>query len=74
VEFTTPLFHDKECIDAYHDSESLRYHMMENLLSNQPVPGLGPHDLEVQLHLVCDDGGRETCGMACRDAVEDGRN
>jgi hypothetical protein len=56
VEFTTPLFHDKECIDAYHDSESLRYRMMENLLSNQPVPGLGPHDLEVQLHLVCDDG------------------
>jgi hypothetical protein len=29
---------------------------MENLLSDQPVPGLVPHDLEAQLHLVCDDG------------------
>jgi hypothetical protein len=29
--------------------------MMENLLSDQPVPGLVPHDLEAQLHLACDD-------------------
>jgi hypothetical protein len=29
---------------------------MENLLGNQPVSGLIPHDLEAQLHLVCDDG------------------
>jgi hypothetical protein len=47
VEFATPLSHDEECIDAYHDSEPLWYRMMENLLSDQPVPGLIPHDLEV---------------------------
>jgi hypothetical protein len=29
---------------------------MENLLDDQPVPGLVPHDLEAQLHLACDDG------------------
>jgi hypothetical protein len=28
---------------------------MENLLGDQPVPGLAPHDLEAQLHLACDD-------------------
>jgi hypothetical protein len=41
---------------VYHDSEPLRYRTMENLLSDQPVPGLVPHDLETQLHLACDDG------------------
>jgi hypothetical protein len=46
VEFATPLSHDKECIDAYHDDESLQYHTMENLLGDQPLPGLAPHDLE----------------------------
>jgi hypothetical protein len=56
VEFTTPLSHDEEHIGAYHDGEPLRYHMMENLLGDQPVSGLVPHDLEAQLHLVCDDG------------------
>jgi hypothetical protein len=29
---------------------------MENLLSDQPVSGLVPHDLEAQLHLACDNG------------------
>ena len=29
---------------------------MKDLLSDQPVPGLVPHDLEAQLHLVCDNG------------------
>jgi hypothetical protein len=56
VEFSTPLSHDEERIDAYHDGEPLRYCMMENLLSGQPVPGLVPHDLEAQLHLSCDNG------------------
>jgi hypothetical protein len=28
---------------------------MENLLGDQPVPGLVPHDLEAQLHLAFDD-------------------
>jgi hypothetical protein len=81
VEFATPLSHDEERINAYHDGEPLRYRTMENLLGDQPVLGLAPHDLEAQLHLACDNGdasvirrGRETCGMACRDVVEDGRN
>jgi hypothetical protein len=56
VEFATPLSHDEERIDAYHDSEPLRYRTMENLLGDQPVPGLASHDLEAQLHLTCDDG------------------
>jgi hypothetical protein len=34
VEFATSLSHDEERIDAYHDSEPLRYRTMENLLSN----------------------------------------
>jgi hypothetical protein len=34
VEFATPLSHDEERIDAYHDGEPLRYHMMENLLDD----------------------------------------
>jgi hypothetical protein len=55
VEFATLLSHDDERIDAYHDGESLRYRTMENLLSDHPVPGLVPHDLEAQLHLACDD-------------------
>jgi hypothetical protein len=56
VEFATPLSHDEECIDVYHDGKPLQYRMMENLLSDQPVSGLAPHDLEAQLHLACDDG------------------
>jgi hypothetical protein len=56
VEFATPLSHNEECIDAYHNSEPLRYRTMENLLGDQPVPGLVPHDLEAQLHLACNDG------------------
>jgi hypothetical protein len=56
VEFATPLSHDEERIDAYHDGEPLRYRMMENLLGDQPVSGLAPHDLEAQLHLACDEG------------------
>src|SRR6185312_15070292 len=56
VEFATPLSHDEERVDAYHDGEPLRYRTMEDLLGDQPVPGLVPHDLEAQLHLACDDG------------------
>jgi hypothetical protein len=56
AQFATPLSHDVECIDAYHDSELLRYRMIENLFGDQPVPGLVPHDLKAQLHLACDDG------------------
>jgi hypothetical protein len=56
LEFATPLSHDEECIDTYHDDKLLRYRMMENLLGDQPVPRLVPPDLEAQLHLTCDDG------------------
>jgi hypothetical protein len=55
VEFATPLSHDEERIDAYHDGDPLRYRTMENLLGDQPVPGLVPYDLEAQLHFACDD-------------------
>ena len=46
VEFATPLSHDEEHVDAYHDGEPLWYRTLEDLLSDQPVPGLVPHDLE----------------------------
>ena len=49
VEFASPLPHDEERIDAYHDGEPLRYRTMENLLGDQPVPAQVPHDLEAQL-------------------------
>jgi hypothetical protein len=52
VAFATPLSHDEERIDACYDGEPLRYRTMEDLLGDQPVPGLVPHDLEVQLHLA----------------------
>jgi hypothetical protein len=29
--------------------------MMEYILGDQPVPELAPHNLEAQLHLMCDD-------------------
>jgi hypothetical protein len=45
VEFATPLSHDEERIDACYDGEPLRYRTMEDLLGDQPVPGLVPHDL-----------------------------
>jgi hypothetical protein len=55
MEFATPLPHDEERIDAYHDSE--------------PVPGLAPHDLEAQLHLTCDDGEPRSFAEAERHAT-----
>jgi hypothetical protein len=68
VKFATPLSHDEECIDAYHDGEPLRYRTMENLLGDQSVPGLVPHDLEAQLHLSCDDGEPQSFVEAERHA------
>jgi hypothetical protein len=56
VEFATPLSHDEERIDAYHDGESWWYRTMEDLIGDQPVPELVPHDLEAQLLLACDNG------------------
>jgi hypothetical protein len=69
VEFATLLSHDEERIDAYHDGEPLRYRTMENLLDDQPMPGLVPHDLETQLHLTCDDGEPRSFTQAERHAA-----
>jgi hypothetical protein len=69
VEFATPLSHDEECIDACYDGEPLRYRTMEDLLGDQPMPGLVPHDLEGQLHLACDDGGPRSFTEAEKDAA-----
>jgi hypothetical protein len=69
VEFATPLSHDEERIDACYDGEPLRYRMMEDLLGDQPVPGLVPHDLERQLHLACDDSEPRSFAEAEKDTV-----
>jgi hypothetical protein len=69
VEFATPLSHDEERIDAYHDGELLWYRTMENLLDDQSVSGLVPYDLEAQLHLVCDDGEPQSFTEAERHAT-----
>jgi hypothetical protein len=69
VEFATPLSHDEERINAYHDGEPLRYRTMENLLGDQAVPGLAPHDLKAQLHLACDDGEPRSFAEAERHAA-----
>jgi hypothetical protein len=42
---------------------------MENLLGDQPVSGLAPHDLEMQLHLACDDGEPRSFTEAERHAA-----
>jgi hypothetical protein len=69
VEFATPLSHDEERIDACYDSEPLRYHTMEDILGDQPVPRLVPHDLDGQLHLACDDGEPRSFAEAEKDAA-----
>jgi hypothetical protein len=69
VKFATPLSHDEECIDACYDGEPLQYRMMEDLLGDQPVPGLVPHDLDGQLHFACDDGEPRSFVKAEKDAT-----
>jgi hypothetical protein len=69
VEFATPLSHDEEHIEVCYDDEPLRYRMMEDLLSDQLVPGLVPHDLEGQLHLACDDSEPRSFAEAEKDAA-----
>jgi hypothetical protein len=64
-----PRSHDEECIDVCYDGELLRYRTMANLLGDQPVPGLVPHDLEGQLHLACDDGEPRSFAEAEKDAA-----
>jgi hypothetical protein len=69
VEFATLLSHDEERIDACYDDEPLRYRTMEDLLGDQSVPGLVPHDLEGQLHLACDDGETRSFAEAEKDVA-----
>jgi hypothetical protein len=69
VEFATPLSHDEEHIDACYDGEPLRYRTMEDILGDQPVPGLVSHDLDGQLHLACDDGEPRSFAEAEKDAA-----
>jgi hypothetical protein len=69
VEFATPLSHDEERIDTCYDDKPLRYRTMDDLLGDQPVSGLVPHDLEGQLHLVCDDGEPRSFAEAVKDAA-----
>jgi hypothetical protein len=45
VELTTLLSHDEERIDVYHDGKLLRYLMIEDLIGDQPVLELVPHEL-----------------------------
>jgi hypothetical protein len=40
--------------------------MMDDLLGDQPVPRLVPHDLEAQLHLTCDDSKPQSFAEAER--------
>jgi hypothetical protein len=42
---------------------------MEDILSDQPVLGLVPHDLDGQLHLACDDGEPRSFTEAEKDAA-----
>jgi hypothetical protein len=69
VEFATPLSHDEECIDACYNGEPLRCRTMEDILDDQPVPGLVPHDLDGQLHLACDNGKPRSFAEAEKDAA-----
>jgi hypothetical protein len=69
VEFATPLSHDEERIDACYNGEPLRYRTMEDILGDQPVPRLVPHDLDGQLHLMCDDGEPQSFAEAEKDAA-----
>ncbi|CAO2193121.1 unnamed protein product [Urochloa humidicola] len=69
VEFATPLSDDEDRVDAYHDGEPLRYRTVADILGDQPVPGLVPHDLEGELYLTYDDGEPRSFAEAERHAA-----
>ena len=69
MKFASPLTHDEERVDAWYDGEPLRYRTMDNVLGDQPVPGLVPRDLEAQLQLACEDGEPRSFAEAERDAA-----
>jgi hypothetical protein len=47
----------------------LWYRTMEDLLGDQPVPGLVPHDLEGQLHFAYDDSEPRSFTEAKKDVT-----
>jgi hypothetical protein len=69
VEFSTPLSHDEERIDVCYDGEPLRYRTMEDILGDQPVTGLVPHDLYGQLHLAYNNSEPQSFAEAEKDAA-----
>ncbi|XP_073364593.1 retrovirus-related Pol polyprotein from transposon TNT 1-94 [Aegilops tauschii subsp. strangulata] len=69
MKFASPLTHDEERVDAYYGGEQLRYRTMDDLLGDQPVPGLMPRDVEAQLQLACEDGEPRSFAEAERDAA-----
>jgi predicted dithiol-disulfide oxidoreductase (DUF899 family) len=69
VEFATPLSNDEDRIDAYHGGEPLRYRTVDNLLGEQPIPGLAQHNFEAELHLAQDDGEPRSFAETERDAA-----
>lgn len=69
VEFATPLSNDEDRVDAYHDDEPLRYRTVDNILGDQPVPGMAVHDVEAELHLAHEDGEPHSFAEAEGDAA-----
>ena len=69
MEFATPLSNDEDRVDAYHDDEVLRYHTMDNIFGDQPVPGLAMYDFEAELHLAHEDGEPRSFAEAEGDAA-----
>jgi hypothetical protein len=63
------MSNDEDRIDAYHGGEPLRYRTVDNLLGEQPVPGLAQHDFEAELHLAQDDDEPRSFAEAERDAA-----
>jgi len=43
VDFAASLSNDEDHVDAYHDDKPLRYHIMDNIFSDQPIPRLATH-------------------------------
>jgi hypothetical protein len=69
VDFLTPLSNDEDRVDAYHNGEPLQYRSVEDILGEQPVPGLVRYALEVELHMAHNDGELERTNTRPRGGV-----
>ena len=74
MEFATPLSDDEDRVDAYHNDEPMRYRTMDNILGDQPIPGLAMHDFK-ELHLAHEDGEPRSFAeaegdVACRASMQ----